>query len=150
MQPAVHPRPDDAGRPVAIRRPSVPSPLACWADAGALARVVPDGPMPAELNGVPFAPVLFSLPLMEIDEPPFVCPPGYKRAAGVVIEEADGRVWIVSPSNGYAGYRCTFPKGTVDPGASLQVTAVREAWEECGLLVELTGWLIDSRRLQTG
>lgn len=147
--PALHPRRDDAGRPVVIRRPSAPSPLACWADAGALARVVPDGPMPAELGGVAFAPAPFSLPSAEIDEPAFVCPPGYKRAAGVVIEEPDGRIWIVSPSNEYAGYRSTFPKGTVDPGASLQATAVREAWEESGLLVELTGWLADSQRSQS-
>lgn len=105
--------------------------------------------MPPELGGVTFAPVPFSLPRSEIAEPPFRCPPGYKPAAGVVIEEADGRVWLVSPSNAFAGYRCTFPKGTADPGASLQATAVREAWEESGLLVELTSWLIDSSRSQS-
>ena len=70
-------------------------------------------------------------------------------AAGAVIEEADGRLWLVAPTNGYAGYKTTFPKGRPESGASLQVTAIREAYEEAGLKVEITGFLADLPRSQT-
>jgi 8-oxo-dGTP pyrophosphatase MutT (NUDIX family) len=63
--------------------------------------------------------------------------------------EEDGRVWLVSPTNGFGGYAATFPKGRVDPGASLQHTAVREVFEEAGLLVRLEAHLIDVPRTQT-
>lgn len=33
------------------------------------------------------------------------------KAAGVVIREPDGRVWVVAPSNAFGGYKATFPKG---------------------------------------
>jgi 8-oxo-dGTP pyrophosphatase MutT (NUDIX family) len=65
-----------------------------------------------------------------------------------VIED-DGRVWLVSPTNGFGGYAATFPKGRVDPGATLQHTAIREVYEESGLIVRLEGFLIDVARTQT-
>ena len=76
-------------------------------------------------------------------------PSGMHAAAGAVIEEADGRLWLVAPTNGYAGYKTTFPKGRPESGASLQVTAIREAYEEAGLKVEITGFLADLPRSQT-
>jgi 8-oxo-dGTP pyrophosphatase MutT (NUDIX family) len=146
----IHPRRDDAGHPVIIRRPSVASPLSTWGAPAALAVVVPDGPVPAALHGIPLAPAAFRPGrLIAVAEPPFSCPSGLKPAAGVVIEEPEGRVWVVHPSNGFAGYKATFPKGTVDHGGSLQETAIREAWEESGLLVELVSWLIDVPRTQS-
>jgi 8-oxo-dGTP pyrophosphatase MutT (NUDIX family) len=63
-----------------------------------------------------------------------------------VILEEDGRVWVVHPSNGFGGYPATFPKGTLDPGMPLRATAIREAWEECGLRVALSGFLMDLTR----
>ncbi len=81
-----------------------------------------------------------------IDEPPFDPPPGKKAAAGVVVMERDGRVWIVAPSNAFGNYPATFTKGTRDAGMSLQGTVLREAFEEAGLRVELTACLVDVAR----
>jgi len=63
-----------------------------------------------------------------------------------VIEEPDGRVWVVRPTNGYAGYLCTFPKGRATGGLSLQATAIKECFEESGLRVAIIGTLIDVHR----
>ncbi len=73
------------------------------------------------------------------------------RAAGVVILEDDGRVWVVAPTGGFAGMTNTFPKGRRDwdwdkstrESWSLQSTARKEAYEESGLQVELTGFIAD-------
>jgi len=153
-----HPRKNDAGQPVEIRHPSVASPLANWSSPTATATVVPDGTMPPELNGVAFTP--WQPPSSDegwaavegqakLDELPLKVPAGMDAAAGTVIEEADGRMWLVAPTNGYAGYKTTFPKGRPESGASLQVTAIREAYEEAGLKVEITGFLADLPRSQT-
>ncbi|PTD95884.1 NUDIX hydrolase [Pseudothauera lacus] len=154
--PPVHPRPDDKGKPVKLTAPSTPTALWTWQDAASTAVVIPDGPMPTELAGIGFdswrgAPMdnagweqLAAQSL--IDEPPFAPPPGKKAAAGVVVVERDGRVWVVAPSNAFGNYPATFPKGTRDAGMSLQGTALREAFEEAGLRVELTGFLVDVAR----
>lgn len=106
--------------------------------------------MPASLNGVALAPAaLTPIEGEAVAEPPFVLPSGLKAAAGAVVVEDDGRVWLVSPTNGFGGYSATFPKGRVDAGGSLQHTAIREVFEESGLLVRLQAHLIDVRRTQT-
>ena len=66
-------------------------------------------------------------------------------ATGAVIKEADGRIWVVAPKNGWAGYDNTFPKGTVDDedGLTLQQSAHREVFEESGLRIRLTGYVGD-------
>ncbi|MFC3458110.1 NUDIX hydrolase [Massilia haematophila] len=155
----LHPCPDDDGRPVPIRQPSIPTPLSSWSDPRALATVVPGGALPAALNGLPLAPWTdapdttqgWSACAMEaaLDEPPFVLPAGMAAAAGAVILEDDGRVWLVAPSNRFGGYAATFPKGRVDPGTSLQCASVREAFEESGLRVRVDAFLLDIRRTQT-
>lgn len=155
----LHPFPDDDGRPVVIREPSAPTPLSRWLDAQLHATVIPAGPLPATLNGIPFAPWHdapgttpgWSARVTDaaLDEPPFLLPAGMAAAAGTVILEEDGRVWLVAPSNGFGGYAATFPKGRVDPGASLQCAGVREAYEESGLQVRIEAFLLDVRRTQT-
>lgn len=157
--PTLHPFPDDHGRPVILRQPSTPTPLAAWNDARQIATVTPGGPLPAALNGIALAPwtdVPDSAPGWQacvpgnaIEEPPFQLPPGMAAAAGVVILENDGRAWLVAPSNGFGGYAATFPKGRVDPGASLQCAAVREAFEESGLQVHIEAFLLDLKRTLT-
>lgn len=139
-----------------IREPSRPTPLRHWSDATAVATVVPDGAMPGELNAVavhPFSAVS-AMPAgweaLTVDGPAFTEPawrplPGLQHAAGVAIEEPDGRVWLVSPTNAHGGYRSTLPKGRVEDGLSLRATAVKEVLEEAGLYVELTGFLLDVR-----
>jgi ADP-ribose pyrophosphatase YjhB (NUDIX family) len=80
----------------------------------------------------------------EIDEPEL--PPlhgNLKRGSGVLIREPDGRVWIVSPSNSFGGYKNVFPKGKLDDGLSLQANAIKEGFEESGLKVKITGFAGD-------
>jgi ADP-ribose pyrophosphatase YjhB (NUDIX family) len=149
----IHPRPDHHGLPVHLAKPHAPTPMDTWSDPTALATTVPDGPRPEWLNGLPLAPwrdvprtlaAWAKVPGQgNFPEPP---PPAGHLTAGVVILEADSRVWTVSPSNAFGGYVNTFPKGHPDPGLGLRATALKEAFEETGLQVELTGWLVDVTR----
>lgn len=148
-----HPRHDYNGKKVALKNPSQPTPLTAWSQPSEVAVVIPDSKMPHELNGIPFsewtrAPESNSdwerlAAQSFVDEPLFSCPKDKKPAAGVVVEEEDGRLWLVAPSNGFGGYTATFPKGTVEAESSRQATALREALEEAGLQVEITGFLAD-------
>jgi len=155
----LHPQPDEHGAPVRLAQPSTPTAAAAWNDPASVATVIPLGALPPALNDVPFAPWL-DIPASTadwqtvagqalIDEPPLVMPAGFAPAAGVVILEDDGRVWAVAPSNAFGGYDATFPKGRVDPDISPQATAIREAFEESGLRVQIVRHLIDCRRTQT-
>jgi 8-oxo-dGTP pyrophosphatase MutT (NUDIX family) len=146
-----HPFPNDDGAPVTIHRPSTPTPLTAWDAPDAIATVVPGGPLPPSLNGVAFVPC--NVPSAEdtgdAADPPFVLPRGMAAAAGAVIVEPEGRVWLVAPTNAFGGYAATFPKGRVDPGMGLRHTARREAWEEAGLAIEVGAYLLDAARTQT-
>lgn len=154
MPSAIHPKQDENGKPVSIALPHSPTPPGSWIDPLQAATVVPGGSMPASLNGIAFQP-WNGAPVdnagwsavegqeAPFDEPAFEAMSGKRVAAGVVIEEPDGRVWVVHPSNAFGGYPATFPKGTRDPGMSLRATAIREAWEESGLRVALGGFLCD-------
>ena len=53
---AFHPRPDEYGKPLRLLHPSQPTPLSTWEDAAAVATVVPDGPLPASIQGMALAP----------------------------------------------------------------------------------------------
>lgn len=72
----------------------------------------------------------------------------YRRAAGVVIFNADGHVWV-GERNGQDGpHRWQFPQGGIDRGENPVDAAFRELWEETGLkrkhvefLSEAKGWL---------
>lgn len=154
----LHPRTDDAGQPVELETPSRPTALASWDDPGQIATVVPDGPMPQSLNGIALAAwtgvpnkasgwlELAAQNAGAFADPPMLSAPGKPAASGVVILESDGRVWVVSPSNQYGDYVNTFPKGKLDPGMGLRANALKEAFEESGLQVILTGFLCDSVR----
>ena len=154
-----HPRKDNHGRAVHIKQPSSPSPVDTWHRPDALAVVIPNGPMPPELHGIPVA-SWTDVPTTpdgwlelanehQVVEPEFVVPAGYRKAAGVVVIEKNRRVWAVAPSNAYGGYEATFPKGTVEPGMQLQATALIEAFEESGLKVRLVRHLVDVKRSQS-
>lgn len=71
-------------------------------------------------------------------------PPGEDvTSVGLLIREPDGRVWIREPSNHFGGYQHSFPKGTIEPGETLQEAAHREVYEETGLKAKITGFLGD-------
>ncbi|NNG22115.1 NUDIX hydrolase [Telluria aromaticivorans] len=152
-----HPKKNDDGELVAIAAPSAATAGPDWLDPALAATVLPGGSMPAALNGIGFRPWT-AAPQDDagwasvagqdaaFSEPVYEPVAGMRVAAGVVIEEADGRVWVVHPSNGYGGYQATFPKGSQDHGVPLRATAIREAFEESGLQVVLTGFLADLTR----
>lgn len=152
----IHPQPDEHGQPVTIKRPSKASPLKAWNNPDAVATAVPAGPMPLALNGIAFAsweaPVdptgwQAEVGAIELDEPPFDPPAGRRhRSAGTLTKEVDGRIWLAVPTNGFANYRITPPKGRIEPGYGLHETAIRETFEETGLRVRLRGFLADTLR----
>lgn len=161
MGAVLHPHKNDSGGDVVIKKPSQPTALASWTNTSEIATVIPQGTVPAELNGIALQPWL-EVPTSDnmwekvkgqhgglFDEPIFKPTPGKRMAAGVVVEEDDGRIWVVHPSNAFGGYQATFPKGTVAHGGSLQATAIKEAFEESGLQVEITAYLADSERSQS-
>jgi 8-oxo-dGTP pyrophosphatase MutT (NUDIX family) len=78
---------------------------------------------------------------MKFEEPPFEAK-GTEPAAGAVVVEPDGRLWLVSPTNGFGHYKTTFPKGKCH-GMTLKATALKEVFEEAGLEVELFDLLLD-------
>lgn len=72
--------------------------------------------------------------------------PDRRRVARVVVREDDGTLWLVDEADEHGedgARRVMFPGGGVEDGESLQAAAVREAWEETGLVVQLTGYLAD-------
>lgn len=152
-----HPKVDDKGKPVTVLYPSKPSAPESWSDPSAVATAVPGGAgLPKSIGGAPLRSWepprdwrTVSGTKEELDaETPLVVgvdAKGHaKRAgAGVVIMEPDGRVWLTKPTNEFGGYENSWPKGGVEPGLSLQQTAIKEAWEETGLKVKITGILGD-------
>jgi hypothetical protein len=82
----------------------------------------------------------------DFDEPPLATAAGKAPASGAVVVEADGRVWVVSPSNQSGGYTHTFPKGELDATTeiSLRANALKKVFEQSGLHVALTGFLCDA------
>lgn len=152
-----HPKSDHNGHAVYIHRPSHASSHTTWHNPDAVATFLPDGDVPLSINGVAIKPWR-DYPRTEegweyadginedLNEPDFHIKPGKVAAAGVVIEESDGRAWIIHPTNAFGGYESSWPKGTVEDGMSLQASALKEAFEESGLKVEITGFIGDFER----
>jgi len=146
-----HPQVDDDAKRVPIHHPHSPSDLMAWREPQGLAVVVPGGPMPAELHGVRFAPSPLVMEGAEqpkdgpLFDDPLFDPMGRAPAAGAVVVEPDGRIWLVAPTNQFGGAITTFPKGKTQ-GLGLQDTAIKEVFEESGLRVELFSHLVDVSR----
>ena len=149
-----HPRLNDHGKPEGISKPHSPSAISAWSNPSQAGIVVPDGPMPGTLNGMDFKPWpspprtpegWLALARGRQFKEPSYDPMSLQPAAGAVILEPDGRIWLVAPTNGYGGYEVTFPKGKTD-GADLRATAIKESYEESGLRVELLAHLVDVPR----
>lgn len=152
-----HPRMGENGKPVMVTHPTHPSAPSTWHHRDAVATFIPDGNVPASLNGVGLREWRDHPTTTEgwdyaegvnddLVEPAFHLPPGKKAGSGVVIEEPDGRIWLIAPTNQFGGYKASFPKGTAEPELSLQANAIKEAFEEIGLQVEITGFLGDFER----
>ena len=153
-----HPQLDDHGKKVGIYNPHEASAPEGWLDGNSVITVTPGGFVPAALNGIPFAPWADAprnerdwedVPgqVDDLDEPPLNVPIGKQPATGVVVMEPDGRVWIVCPSNSFGGYKNTFAKGKYDNDEmSFQANAIKEAYEESGLQVEIDSFLGDVER----
>lgn len=156
---ATHPQNGPDGKPITINEPHKATGKNTWDDAGKTATFTPGGEAPAALHGVPFGRWTDAPTTAEgwqnvkgqmkglDDDWPLEVPKGKRPAAGVIVEEPDGRIWLVHPTNGFGGYKATFPKGgQEDRIPSLQANAIKEAWEESGLRVEITGVLGDVER----
>jgi ADP-ribose pyrophosphatase YjhB (NUDIX family) len=153
-----HLKTDDYGKPVTINYPTKASGKETWHDPNATATFIPGGEAPEKLNGVPLKPWVGAPTTIngwanvegqrpELDQDvPFTPAPGKSVGAGVIVVEADGRIWLTKPTNHFGGYQQTFPKGTVEQGLSLQASAIKEAYEETGLKVRITGVLGDYER----
>lgn len=66
-------------------------------------------------------------------------------AAGVVVVEKDGRVWVFAPANQLGDKKNTFPRGRIGrtSGLTAQACARKEAYEKSGLQISLKRHLID-------
>lgn len=157
-----HPQINHKGEAVQINEPSKETPKTTWADPKAIATFLPEGDVPKVLNGVPlkawedhpvddegWSMVEGQDPDIDDELPPLGLGSTKEPAASVIIEEDDGRVWVIHPTNRFGGYKSTFPKGHQDEGLDLQATAIKEAFEESGLQVEITGWSKDVERTTT-
>jgi len=152
---AYHPKPGDKGQQVPIYSPSVAN-VEALGDPGAIATITPGCAMPESLNGIPFSD--WTPPesddqwdyvdgvMDDLVEPALHCPIGKLPASGLIIVETDGRVWVVSPTNKFGGYKNTFPKGKVEDEMTFQANAIKEAWEEAGIKANVVNYLGDVER----
>ena len=143
-----HPQPDENGQPLTLASPSVSTALSTWLtpSSDATLSVTDAGELPASLYNVAFsrrpqtpASVADWKKLndrIQCEEPDYPETHGLFLTSGCVILEPDDRVWLVHPSNAFAGIKTTFPKGRLEPGLTLAVNAVKETFEESGLWVE--------------
>jgi ADP-ribose pyrophosphatase YjhB (NUDIX family) len=108
-------------------------------------------PEPGTLHGVDFAPAPHHfwehVKDKDIGEP---APTRPINRAGVMVQEPDGRIWIVRPTNEFGDRKHTLPGGGVETGLTHQQNALKEVWEETGLQVEITGHLGDFRDSNNG
>ena len=155
VSPLPHPKLDDAGQQVIISSPSTQTADTTWSDPASTAVFTPEGNAPNKIGNIevkPFTPPqgIWSK-ISGVNErlearKPFTPNPQKASAAGVIIVEDDGRVWLVSPTNQFGGYDNTFPKGKVEQSLTMQENAIKEAWEETGLKVDIIGVVGDYER----
>lgn len=146
----IHPKVGEKGERVGIYSPHTATMPDTWEDSDAVATFTPGSAVPGEIAGITLAHWTDHPDTLEewgnvegqmpdMDEPPLQMKPGKQAASGVIIEDPDGRVWVISPTNKFGGYRNTFPKGKEEDELTLQANAIKEAFEESGLKVEITG-----------
>lgn len=159
LDPHTHPCLNDEGQTVHIKHPHTPSPPELWDDENTIAIFVPGGDCPDELNGIHFQPWTdhpegedwseVEGQIDDLEEPPMNVKYGLTPAMGCVIEEPDGRFWLVSPTNRHGGYKNTFPKGKEVDEVTWQANAIKETYEEAGLQVRIVDLIGDVERSTT-
>ena len=94
-----------------------------------------------EYNGIKFTkniPDFKSISDIKTDEPKIRV-----SASGVILTEPDGRIWLRKVANNYGGYIYSFAKGRIEPGYTTQQNAIKETFEETGMLSKIESWLGD-------
>ena len=145
------------GKKVEIMTPTLPTGPDTWHDASAIAVFVPGGACPAALCDIPMQQAtlpslgyrLAGLAGDGAQDPEWAMPagqPDLTRKAGAIVVEPDGRIWVIEPTNHYWGTVASFPKGTLDNETCPRLTALREVFEETGLVVQLGEHLADVQR----
>lgn len=153
----LHPELGEWHEEVVVHHPSTSSPYDAWLDRHQVATLsmTHPGPTPAVLLGVPFKREVianqawrtWAFPPQNATwhEPPLPSTP--KRwTSGLVVIESDARIWLVHPTNRFGDIEATFPKGRLEPDLSLVVNAIKETWEESGLVAHPVAWLADIER----
>lgn len=137
--------------------PTLPTGPDTWHDPTAVAVFVPGGACPAALCDIAMQQAtlpshgycLAGLAGDGTRDPEWALPlgqPDLTRKAGAVVVEPDGRIWVIEPTNHYWGTVASFPKGTLDDETCPRLTALREVFEETGLVVQLGEHLADVQR----
>ena len=151
-----HPR-RRGGKKVEIMTPTLPTGPDTWHDPSAIAVFVPGGTCPVALCDIPMQHAtlpslghcLAGLAGDGTQDPEWAMPagqPDLTRKAGAIVVEPDGRIWVIEPTNHYWGTVASFPKGTLDNETCPRLTALREVFEETGLVVQLDEHLADVQR----
>lgn len=127
-----------------------------WMDSDSIAVFTRRAPVPKRLNELDMAPWLspptdakaWGLIAEEcgLVESEFVGHSDLTPAAGVVIVELDGRIWVHSPVAATAGPFSIFPASICRDGETMQAAAMRAALDATGLKVHLERVLGDFAR----
>jgi 8-oxo-dGTP pyrophosphatase MutT (NUDIX family) len=65
------------------------------------------------------------------------------QSSGIIVQEPDGRIWIRRVANDFEGFIYSLAKGQLERGLSIQQNAIKETFEELGLLCDIKRWLTD-------
>ncbi len=154
--PHIHRQKNEAGHVVTVEHPTSPSATPTWRDRDATAVFVPHCTVSGVINNLAFSSIKPPSTLdgwrqlktraVDFKEPEFKFSNHLAPASGAIIFEPDGRLWITEPTNHPFGATHAFPKGKLESGLNLRTNALKEVYEETGLIVEFHGFVGDYDR----
>jgi 8-oxo-dGTP pyrophosphatase MutT (NUDIX family) len=65
------------------------------------------------------------------------------KCSGIIVREDDDRIWLVEPSQHFIGNWFSIPKGLVEKNLTPQQNALKEVYEESGLVATIDDYLCD-------